>query len=321
VFLSAHEGSEEQQTSKDIQIPQAETIVFLMGLSKLNTIVRSLVNAGWNKNKPIIIISNGTRPNQKVVKGTLFDIEKLAFSHPLEAPALIIAGDTVNFYQPQAQKIFLHCGTNPEKYTHCGQIIPWPMIQIQDIVLSTQEKQNLIKDFDQSDFVILTSPNAVEHFMRTILSLKSANALLQKIFMVIGRSTAEVLDEFGISAQIISSQETAEGLFNIIMRVVNLEGKTILLPRSSLPNPFLKEALEQKGAHVKEWTIYNNIKPIKRLLPDFNLDGVIFTSPSTFRNFIEDYGRIPPSWQILAKGPVTAKALQKEGYQPHTVGI
>jgi len=54
-----------------------------------------------------------------------------------------------------------------------------------------KERQNLIKDFDESDFIILTSPNAVEHFMKTILGLKAANVILQKIFVVIGRSTAQ----------------------------------------------------------------------------------------------------------------------------------
>jgi len=209
-----------------------------MGLTKLTQIVHSLLKAGWNKSKPIIIISNGTKPNQKVVQGTLADIERIVFTHSLEAPALIIAGNTVDFYREEPQKKLLHCGTNPEKYTHYGRIIPWPMIQIQPTVLNEQEKKDLIKDFDESNFIILTSPNAVEHFMKTILGLKPANVVLQKIFAVIGRSTAEVLDEFGISAQIISSQETAEGLFNILTRLMDLKDKTILLPRSSLPNPF-----------------------------------------------------------------------------------
>jgi len=79
--------------------------------------------------------------------------------------------------------------------------------------------------------------------------------------------------------------------------------------------------LEQKGVRVKEWTIYTNIKPPKKFLPDVPLDGIIFTSPSTLKNFLQDYGTIPASWQILAKGPVTAKALEEAGYQPHMVSV
>ena len=320
-FVSAHTETKNEKPSDDISIPQTETIIFLMGLTKLSQIVRSLLKAGWDKSKPIMIISNGTRPNQKIVQGCLENIEKLAFSNSLEAPALIIAGDTVNFYHKESQKTFLHCGTNPEKYTHCGKIVPWPMIEIQPSPLSEQQKNDLIKDFDTSHFVILTSPNAVEHFMKTILGIKSANAVLKKIFAVIGRSTAEALEEFGVIPQIISPEETAEGLFNLITRIMDLKNKEILLPRSSLPNPFLKEALEKKGAIVKEWTIYQNIKPAKKPLPNILLDGIIFTSPSTLKNFLIDYATIPSSWQILAKGPVTAQALKEAGYQAHTVGV
>ena len=101
---------------------------------------------------------------------------------------------------------------------------------------------------------------------------------------------------------------------------IDLQGKRILLPRSSLPNPFLKEALNAGGAHVTEITIYENTKPPKRDLPSVRIDGVIFTSPSTVRNFLTDYGRIPASWQIMAKGPVTLKTLQDEGY-PHATSL
>ncbi len=325
-FISGYGEAENYNSAikvppNDISIPQAETIVFLMGLTKLPQIVQALIKAGWKKSKSIMIISNGTKANQRILQGTLEDIEKRLFLNPLEAPALIVAGDTVNFYQEEYKKILLHCGTNPEKYTHYGHIISWPMIQLEPIAFTNEEKQNLIKDFDNSDFIILTSPNAVEYFMKKILELKTVNIILQKIFAVIGESTAQVLKEFGINPQIVSSEETAEGLFSILTRIMNLKGKTILLPRSSLPNPFLKEALEKKGATVKEWTIYKNTKPPKRSLPSTPIDGIIFTSPSTLRNFLEDYGKIPASWKILAKGPVTAKALEEAGYQTLKVGL
>ncbi len=320
-FVSGYGEAESNHNQTEIKIPQADTLVFLMGLTKLNQIIQALYKAGWSKKKPIMIISNGTRINQKIVSGTLENIEKIAFESSLEAPALIIAGDTIQFYHPESQKILLHCGTHPEQYTHLGQIISWPMIQIEPISLDIQSQQELIKDFDQSDFVILTSPAAVEHFTRIILGLKPTNAVRQKVYAAIGRATAGVLDDFGLGAQIISSQETAEGLFNLIKKVINLKNKTILFPRSSLPNPFLKKALEEEGAIVKEWKIYENIKKSKGPLPKVPIEGVIFTSPSTFHNFIEDYGTIPASWQILVKGPVTAKALQEAGYSTHVIHL
>jgi uroporphyrinogen-III synthase len=78
--------------------------------------------------------------------------------------------------------------------------------------------------------------------------------------------------------------------------------------------------LNALGALVSEITIYENTKPAKRDLPSVPIDGVIFTSPSTVRNFLTDYGTIPSSWQIMAKGPVTLKTLQEAGY-PHAASL
>ena len=91
---------------------------------------------------------------------------------------------------------------------------------------------------------------------------------------------------------------------------MDLKDKRVLFPRSSLPNPFLKEVLRAQGAIVDEITIYENTKPPKQELPSIKIEGVIFTSPSTVRNFLMDYGTIPASWEIIAKGPVTLKILQ-----------
>ena len=139
-----------------------------------------------------------------------------------------------------------------------------------------------------------------------------------KIFAVIGRRTQKALQEYDIQAAIVSQEETAEGLLKAMTKQLELKDKHILFPRSSLPNPFLKEALMALGALVTEITIYENIKPAKRELPSVNIDGVIFTSPSTVRNFLTDYGTIPDSWQIMAKGPVTLKTLQEAGYKHAT---
>ena len=152
-------------------------------------------------------------------------------------------------------------------------------------------------------------------------SLKNAprnDTVEKKIFAVIGRRTQKALHEHNIQAAVVSEEETAQGLFKAITRHMNVRGKRILFPRSSLPNPFLKDALCAQGAIVEEITIYVNTKPAKKDLPSADIEGIIFTSPSTVQNFLTDYGTIPPSWAIMAKGPVTLKTLQDEGYKHAT---
>ena len=227
---------------------------------------------------------------------------------------MIIAGKITEFYKRSEQKTYLHCGTHPYLYRHLGRIIPWPMIAIKPIELDVSQKSQLKRDFDRADLIILTSPSAVAHFIPIILSLCSPAELHTKVIAAIGKHTAKDLESFKAQACIISSEETAQGLFKTLDAIMSLSGKNILFPRSSLPNPFLKESLEKKGAIVHEWAVYLNTKPLKRDLPNEDIRGIIFTSPSTVQNFLEDYQIIPKHWEILAKGPVTEAVLKQAGY-------
>jgi hydroxymethylbilane synthase len=217
-------------------------------------------------------------------------------------------------------KVFLHCGTHPEIYTHLGKIIPWPMINITPVSFNKASQEQMLKSFGSSDIIMFTSSYAVDCFLKILLSLKPSVQYDQKIFAVIGQQTHQTLQKFNIQATIVSKEETAQGLYNAISGHMKLTGKRILFPRSSIPNPFLKEALSALGARVTEMAVYGNTKPAFRPLPALHIDGVIFTSPSTVRNFLTDYATIPAHWQIMARGPVTLKCLQETGY-PHATSL
>jgi len=71
-----------------------ETLIFLMGLHNIGKISRNLIKAGKNKDYPVAVISQGTTSNQKVVVGTLEDIQEKVKDFP--TPALIVVGEVVN---------------------------------------------------------------------------------------------------------------------------------------------------------------------------------------------------------------------------------
>ncbi len=314
-FLSGHEEDEDKGNPKLIPVPQADTLVFLMGLTKLSIIVESLQKSGWPSQTPMMIIANGTKPQEQIVKGTLLTIEDLAKRQDLKPPALIMVGKTIEFYKPTPKKILLHCGTHPEVYGHLGKILHWPMIDIKPVSMDEAGQKHLLKAFESSDIIVCTSWYAAEYFIKSLLSIKPGLSFKSKIVAVIGKQTQKAFEGTDALDIFVSREETAQGLLKAITQHMNVKGKRILFPRSSLPNPFLKDALSAQGAIVEEITIYINTKPAKRDLPSADIEGVIFTSPSTVRNFLTDYGRIPASWAILAKGPVTLKTLQEAGYK------
>ncbi|MDO6437648.1 uroporphyrinogen-III C-methyltransferase [Cyclobacterium sp. 1_MG-2023] len=70
------------------------TVVLLMGTKKLGEIVRIYEEQGYT-DKAIAIIERGTTRDEKIVAGTISNIEKKAHDDQVGAPAIIIIGDVV----------------------------------------------------------------------------------------------------------------------------------------------------------------------------------------------------------------------------------
>src|SRR5207248_2982294 len=92
-----HSEDEQPNELRPVDIPKVDTIVFLMGLTKLATIVQSLMTSGWKQQTPVMVISKGTTNDEKIVSGTIRDIVQRIAADPLEPPALIVVGETVKF--------------------------------------------------------------------------------------------------------------------------------------------------------------------------------------------------------------------------------
>ncbi|WP_342771974.1 uroporphyrinogen-III C-methyltransferase [Corallincola spongiicola] len=73
----------------------AQTLVIYMGLSKLPDIRRELSHHGMPTNTPAALISNGCRPEQQTVIGTLETLPELAKQHQLPSPTLVVIGEVV----------------------------------------------------------------------------------------------------------------------------------------------------------------------------------------------------------------------------------
>ena len=74
-----------------------ETLVFYMGLGGLASICSQLMQHGRPPSTPIAIVSKGTTPEQRVLKGTLETMPGLAARTQIQSPTLIIVGQVVAF--------------------------------------------------------------------------------------------------------------------------------------------------------------------------------------------------------------------------------
>ncbi len=74
-----------------------DTIVFLMGLHRLEKIAAKLIEIGKPRDYPVAVISKGTTPEEKTVIGTLENIYEKAKDLP--TPALIVVGEVVKLHE------------------------------------------------------------------------------------------------------------------------------------------------------------------------------------------------------------------------------
>ena len=97
VFVTGHEDPEKKtEVVKWKKLAKSvDTIVIMMGLSRIEVISRKLIEGGMDKNMPVAVIQNGTTSKQKMVKGTISNIANKIKRNQIKPPTNIIIGRVV----------------------------------------------------------------------------------------------------------------------------------------------------------------------------------------------------------------------------------
>jgi uroporphyrin-III C-methyltransferase len=76
-------------------VPPTGTLVFYMGLARIDETCRALVAAGRATTTPAAVVARATLPDAQVVVGTLEDIAAKTVQAGVAAPALLVVGEVV----------------------------------------------------------------------------------------------------------------------------------------------------------------------------------------------------------------------------------
>jgi len=76
-----------------------QTLVFYMGLVNLEAIFHELIQRGRDKDTPAALIEKGTRPDQRVLTGTLATLPDRIKGEDVHAPTLLIIGGVVSLHK------------------------------------------------------------------------------------------------------------------------------------------------------------------------------------------------------------------------------
>ena len=98
VFVTGHEDPEKKSEAVKWKrlAKSVDTIVIMMGLSRIDVICKQLIQGGMDKKTPVAVIQNGTTPQQKTITGNLSNIASLVKKNGIKPPTNIIIGKVVN---------------------------------------------------------------------------------------------------------------------------------------------------------------------------------------------------------------------------------
>ena len=310
------------------------TLIFLMGLSRLKSIVQTLIKHGKQGSTPAAVINRATWKSQRVVTGTLEDIYDKVHREGIESPAIIVVGDVVNLRDKlnyfEKKLLFgknivvtrsrVQSSTLVEKIEEFGgNAIEIPTIEIRKIEPNDmlEDAINHIKEYS---YIIFTSANGVNIFFEKLFDMGYDSRILHNSRIVaVGKGTAKELNRYGIKADIVPKKFVGEGIFEELKDIINKRDR-ILIPRSKGARSFLVDELS-KICSVTEVKTYETLKDesekdrLLDLINDGNIDYITFTSSSTVENFIsmagaQNIGTLR-NIKIISIGPITSEAIRK----------
>lgn len=296
-------------------LAKSGTIILYMAVENLKKIVESLLKAGKNKDTPVIIVQDISLPTQKVLTGTLKDIAASAKREKIRPPVIIIIGEVAKlekeFNWLKRNKRVLFTGLSKERYFTKGTYFHLPLIKIEPM-RSYEQFDNHLRNIKSFDWIIFASRYAVEYFFKRIRHIRLDSRELNNIkIAAIGSSTANRLLDSGIIADLVPKKESSAGLIGEFKKI-DIRGKKIFLPRSDISDKGLSKALQKLGAKPTSCFAYRNVEPCD--LPDLDLNNfseIVFSSPSTVRNFKKRYKNVPKNVKIKSIGEVTLKEVRR----------
>lgn len=340
-LITGHEDPSKPDSSLDYSVLARfpGTLVFYMGLHKLEQIVASLIQSGKAATTPAAVISRGTTPFQKTVQAQLSDLPAKVREAGLVAPSLIVIGDCVSLRDQiswfEHTPLFgLRIGITRAEEQSEPEIKRALELGAQPVLLPTIEigppadwgpVDAAISRLSEYQWLIFTSANGVNYFLNRIWENGLDTRQLSHLKLAtIGPSTADALKQFHLRADVIPDQYRAEALAAALKPLV--KEQKLLWAGANRGREVLQTELAQVSATVDKVVVYENHDVTAwdaaslQLLESGEVDWVGLSSPSIARNFsrllsTKARNQVGKSIRLASISPVTTQAASEMGLQ------
>lgn len=326
------------------------TLVFLMGVSALETICNSLIEAGMDSDMPAAILERGTTFGQRRAVATVGTLKEEADKAAIKSPAVIVIGKVCALEQSFAwieekplfgKQILI---TRPrEKASHLAkrlrklgaQVVEMPSIDT--IPVSKLKDSKLQEEFEEAVdrfskengkvCAVFTSPQGVKHFFGQLkeqrVDMRNLLFNSKMTFAVIGNGTRKALEEYNLFADYMPEEYSADALGKLLKKTL-VSGTKVFIFRALQGSPALTEHLEEVGLTYEDVAVYKTVyeqadgltEKIEQAFNDQEMSYVTFTSASTVQGFVKtlehiDYTKV----NAICIGEQTANEARKYGMQ------
>jgi uroporphyrinogen III methyltransferase / synthase len=310
------------------------TIVLYMGVRRLRTIARSLVEGGLSPSTPAAAIQWGTLPAQRTVVGTLGTLADDVAAARLDAPVITVIGRAVDLRNEIAwydqrplfgQRVLVtravsQAGSLSERLRAVGaEVLEMPVTRIEPLDRAALDAA--VARIGEYQHLVITSQNAVTYLWDALRAAgRDARALAGVTVSVVGSATGEALLARGIVVDIVPERFVAEGVLAALAARGGMRGARVLYPTAEGAREVLPEGLRAMGAIVDVVHAYRSVPDaeasggMRQAIEAGEVDLVTFTSASTVRGYVEAVGpSLVRRVRAASIGPITSDAARAAG--------
>ncbi|HWR08291.1 uroporphyrinogen-III C-methyltransferase [Sporomusa sp.] len=319
-----------------------DTLVFLMGVENLPYITGNLIEHGRPADTPAAVIRWGTKPEQEVLVTTVGQAAQDVAARGLKPPAIFIVGHVVTLRDKLAwfdnkvlygKKVLVTRAREQASALTDGlaklgaNCIEAPAIKIVPPE-SYEPLDEAIARLNEYNWLIFTSVNGVEHFFSRLAAAGLDTRAIAARVAAIGSPTANLLKNYGITADIIPAEFRAEGVIEALEPYIK-QGMKVLIPRALVARDILPVKLTELGAVVNVVPAYRTLVgdtdglKLAAKLEQGEIELITFTSSSTVTNLLNLLGQEGARFIAKAKvaciGPITAETCLANGIKPDVI--
>jgi uroporphyrinogen III methyltransferase/synthase len=314
----------------------ADTLVFLMGVERLEGIIARLIEAGRPAAQPAALVRWGSTPEQAVVSATLGTLVHEARTSGIRPPAALVVGEVVRLREhlawfetlPLFSARVLVTRARDQASGLVARLRELGAIPLEFPAIATEPLSDTamldaaLRDLPDGGWVVFTSQNGVGAVLDRIEALDlDARVFAGVRIVAVGPATARTLRSRGLRADLVPETYSGAGVVQA-MAAAGVGGARVVLFQPDIAPPDLQDGLQTAGAEVTRVAAYQTAAAgagrraeLDRLLAD-GVDAVTFTSSSTVTNLMEGLGDDRSLVQdaiVASIGPMTSAAARAAG--------